>query len=90
MIENMLLQSNAAPAAGGLVAAAGLFWCCGILVVVGQFTIFIIALIQILSRTMPTDAKLLWGAVAWFVPIIGPILWWTIGSKQNPPRPPGV
>ena len=49
---------------------------------------FVVALVQILTRSMPTDAKLLWGAVTWFLPILGPILWWTIGSKQNPPGRP--
>lgn len=80
-------SSTAAPgAAGGILAIFGALWCFVIAMGVGQIVIFLVALIQILSRSMPNDAKLLWGAVAWFLPIIGPILWWTIGSKQNPPR----
>jgi hypothetical protein len=70
--------------AGGFVALFLSFWCFGIVLGVAQFVMFIVALVQILSRSMPNDAKLLWGAVAWFLPVLGPILWWTIGSKQNP------
>jgi hypothetical protein len=56
----------------------------------GQVTMAIIALIQILKREAPTDQKILWSALAWFIPIVGPILGWSIGSKQvgTPPRPP--
>ena len=55
-----------------------------------QFPMAIIALIQILKRQAPTDQKILWSALAWFIPVVGPILWWSIGSKQvgTPPRPP--
>lgn len=55
-----------------------------------QFPMAIIALIQILKRDSPTDQKILWAALAWFIPFVGPILWWSIGSKQvgTQPRPP--
>lgn len=65
-------------------------WCFVIALGIGQFVMFIVALVQILSREMPTDAKLLWAAVSWFLPVLGPILWWTIGSKQNPPGGTGA
>jgi hypothetical protein len=74
--------------AGGAMALLGSLWCCGLFLGIGQFVVFLIALIQILQRPMRAEEKLLWGAVCWFVPIIGPILWWTIGAKQNPPNPP--
>lgn len=85
MLQTLAFQSssNAAPAAGFLALFIG-FWCFGIVLVISQFVLFLVALIQILSRTMPTDAKILWCCVSWFVPIIGPILWWTIGAKQHP------
>lgn len=86
----LAVQSGPQAAAGGLFALVASLWCFGLVLFVGQFVLFIIALIQILSRDMPTDAKLLWAAVSIFVPIIGPILWWTIGSKQNPPPRPGA
>ena len=35
-------------------------------------------------ESLPTDQKLLWCLVCWFVPLIGPVLWWVIGEKQNP------
>ena len=73
--------------AGGIFALFASVWCCAISVGIGHFVIFIVAIVQILSRSMPTDAKILWCAVCWFLPIIGPILWWTIGSKQNPHTP---
>lgn len=78
----LLAQSSPGPA-GAFVGVFMLFWCCGIGLALGQFVAFIVALVQILSRQMPTDAKILWCCVTWFVPVIGPILWWTIGCKQN-------
>jgi hypothetical protein len=75
-------------AAGGFLALFASIWCFAIVVTVGHFVIFLIALIQILQRNMPATEKILWGAVSWCLPIIGPILWWTIGSKQNPPGGP--
>jgi hypothetical protein len=84
-----LLQSSAADAAAP-AAFFGFFmilWCGMLSLGISGFVLFIIALVQILQRAMPTEAKILWGAVAWLVPVLGPILWWTIGSKQNPPMP---
>lgn len=74
--------SGAADATSGLFGVLFSVWC---VVIVGQFALFILALIQVLQRDMPNDAKILWACITWFVPIVGPILWWTIGSKQNPP-----
>jgi hypothetical protein len=88
---HLLMQANPNPgqaAAGGIFALFASFWCCGISLAVGQFVVFLIALIQILQRNMPGSDKLLWAAVSWFLPVIGPILWWTIGAKQYPPGPP--
>ncbi len=76
-------------AAGGVFAAVASLWCCFGAVGIGHFVIFLVAIIQILSRNIPTDAKLLWCLVCWFLPLIGPILWWTIGSKQHPGPPNG-
>jgi cytochrome bd-type quinol oxidase subunit 1 len=77
----------------GIMGFFMMFWCFGITVGIGQIVLFITALVQILSRAgMPTEAKILWCIVSWIVPIIGPILWWTIGSKQHPvgvAGPPG-
>lgn len=74
----------------GVMAVFFSFWCFGIVLMLAQFTMALIALVQILQRRAPTDQKILWGAVSWFIPIVGPILWWTIGSKQVgvPARPP--
>ena len=84
-----LMQSHDGPPKA-LFAAFFSIWCFGILLMLGQVTMAIIALIQILKRQAPTDQKILWSALAWFIPIVGPILWWSIGSKQvgTPPRPP--
>lgn len=84
-----LMQSSAEPLPA-LFAAFFSIWCCGIVMMLGQVTMAVIALIQILKRAAPTDQKILWSALAWFIPILGPILWWSIGSKQvgTPPRPP--
>lgn len=73
-----------------LFAAFFSIWCFGIVLMLGQVTMAIIALVQILKRQAPTDQKILWSALAWFIPFVGPILWWSIGSKQvgTPPRPP--
>ena len=86
----ILAQSTAGQnaAAGGVFAVFAGFWCFAMALGIGQFVIFLIALIQILQRNMPATDKLLWCAISWFVPIIGPILWWTIGSKQYPPGGP--
>ncbi len=87
MVLVLALQSSSGPGQGVFELFASVWWCGGVLAV-GQFVLFVVALVQILTRSMPTDAKLLWGAVTWFLPILGPILWWTIGSKQNPPGRP--
>lgn len=81
-------QGAQGAAAGGVFAAVASIWCCGGVLGIGQLVIFIIALIQILQRNMPSNDKLLWVLVCMFLPLIGPILWWTIGSKQHPPPPP--
>jgi hypothetical protein len=87
---DLLAQFQSAPGPPpGVLAFMGLIPCCAVSLGLGSVVLFIIALVQILSRSMPNDAKILWGAVAWLIPVIGPILWWTIGSKQNPPHPPG-
>lgn len=78
----LLAQQRAADPAAAIVGLAGVFFCFIIVLIIAQFVIFIIALAQILARQMPTDAKALWIAVCWFLPLIGPILWWTIGAKQ--------
>jgi hypothetical protein len=87
----LLAQTDAAAAApaAGILAIFGSIWCCGISMGLGHVVMLIVALVQILQRNMPTDAKILWCAVAWVVPVVGPILWWTIGSKQHPPRAGG-
>ncbi len=84
-----LLQSQSG-APQGVMTFFFSIWCFGILLMLGQVTMAIIALIQILKRQAPTDQKILWSALAWFIPVVGPILWWSIGSKQvgTPPRPP--
>ena len=95
MLERMVtlaLQAGAQggnAAAGGVFAAIASFWCCAGVFGVGQLVVFLIALIQILQRNMPSNDKLLWVLLCLFLPLIGPILWWTIGSKQHPPNPPG-
>ena len=76
-------------AAAGIMAVFGGMWCCAISVGLGQFVMAIVALVQVLSRQpMSGTDKLLWGLISWFIPIIGPILWWVIGNKQYPPQPP--
>lgn len=84
-----LMQTRDGPPTA-FVAAFLSLWCFGIVMMLGQVTMAIIALIQILKRAAPTDQKILWSALAWFIPILGPILWWSIGSKQvgTPSRPP--
>jgi hypothetical protein len=82
-------QAAGGAAAGGAVAVLASFWCCAAVLGAGQFVIFLVALIQVLQRNMPGADKLLWAAVCWFLPLIGPILWWTIGAKQHPQNPTG-
>lgn len=84
---HILAQAGPADAIVGLL---GKFWCCGLSIGIASLVMFITALIQILSRTaMPSDAKILWCLVVWFLPFLGPILWWAIGAKQHPNRPGG-
>jgi hypothetical protein len=89
ILAQMSGSSGGPPA--GIFALVGLFWCFGITLGLSSFVMFIVALVQILSRAnMPSEAKLLWCLVSWLVPLVGPILWWTIGAKQHPAggRPP--
>jgi hypothetical protein len=60
-----------------------LFWCFGIVLGVAQLVMGIMAVIQAVNSKLPTEQKLLWALLAWFVPILGPILWWTVGSKSG-------
>ncbi|MFO0832426.1 MAG: PLD nuclease N-terminal domain-containing protein [Phycisphaerales bacterium] len=72
---------------------AGMFMlipCCFIVVGLAQLVFFLVTLIQILSNhVMATDKKILWLLVCWFLPLIGCILFWTIGRKdaQGPGAP---
>ena len=89
---HLLAQSTPPPdpaVAGGILAVFGGLWCCIASAGVGQLVLAIVALIQVLSRQpMSGSDKLLWGLIAWFIPILGPILWWVIGNKQFPPGGP--
>jgi hypothetical protein len=82
-----LMQANPdGAAAAGVMAIFGGFWCCAATAGIGQFVMAIVALVQVLSRpSMSGPDRLLWALISWFIPLIGPILWWTIGSKQFPP-----
>ncbi len=86
MVGVIAQAGGASSALGGVFGLIFSIWCCGVVLGVGQIVVFIVALVQILSRNMPSDTKLLWCVVTFFLPLIGPILWWTIGSKQNPPN----
>ncbi len=70
-----------------------MLWCCMGTLGLGQIVLFLVAIVQILSnKVMQTDKKILWLLVCWFLPLIGPILFWTVGKKDaagpNPPPPP--
>ncbi|MCE2924029.1 MAG: PLDc N-terminal domain-containing protein [Phycisphaeraceae bacterium] len=53
---------------------------------VAHFVLFITVIIRVLtSRQMPTENRIIWAVVAWFLPLIGSILFWTIGVKDNRP-----
>lgn len=84
----LAFQGQPGPPAG-LFAAFGVVWCMAMLIVPAQFVVAIIAMVQVLKREAPADQKILWAAVVWFMPILGSILWWTIGTKQvgKPPGP---
>lgn len=86
MLEILAQGSSSSPnaAAGGILALIGGLGCFAVAIGLGHTVIFLLALIQILSRAMPTDAKLLWVVLCLLLPFIGPILWWVIGSKQYP------
>lgn len=86
MVGVLAQAGSSSSGIGDIFALIFSFWCCGVSLAVGQFVVFIVALVQILSRNMPSDTKLLWCVVTFLLPLIGPILWWTIGSKQNPPE----
>ena len=85
----LAFQAKQGPPAG-LFAAFGVVWCMMMLVVPAQFVMALVAMVQVLKRRAPADQKILWAAVVWFVPLVGAILWWTIGTKQvgTPPGPP--
>ena len=86
-----LMQPGGPPdaAAAGIFAVFGGLWCCIASSGIAQDVMAIIAIIQILSRQPMAGAdKLLWAIVSWVIPVLGPILWWVIGSKQYPPQPP--
>lgn len=45
---------------------------------------FIVALIQCLGASFhDSNNKLIWALVILLVPFVGPILWWTVGTKQR-------
>ena len=75
-------MNNSDPA-GAIVALFSMFWCCGGFLFLGQIVLFMVAIVQILSnKVMATDKKILWLLVCWFLPLIGPILYWTVGKKD--------
>lgn len=86
-----LLAADGASALANRFLRVFLFlWCGMALLAVVQVAVAITAMVQILQRDMPTDQKILWTALVWFVPVIGYVLWWTIEAKQSTtgPRPP--
>ncbi len=82
-------QEPAAAIAGGVFSIFGIFfllWCGGMSLAVAHFVLFITVIIRVLtSRQMPTENRIIWAVVAWFLPLIGSILFWTIGVKDNRP-----
>jgi len=45
------------------------------------FVIDVIVVIDILRSNMDTEKKILWVIVVFFLPILGPILYYVIGKK---------
>ena len=75
-------MNNSDPA-GAILAFFSMFGCCFMFMGLGQIVLFLVAIVQILSnRVMQTEKKILWLLVCWFLPLIGPILFWTVGKKD--------
>lgn len=87
-------QVPAGAIVGGVFSIAGIFfliWCGGISLAVAHFVLFLTVIIRVLtSREMPTENRIIWAVVAWFLPLIGSILFWTIGVKDNRPMFSGI
>jgi hypothetical protein len=79
-------QEPASALFGGIFGIFFLFWCGGMTLAVAHFVLFLTVIIRVLtSRQMPTENRIIWAVVAWFLPLIGSILFWTIGVKDNRP-----
>ncbi len=77
------MHSGPEPVAGVLAGMFMLIPCCLVSVALGQVVFFLVTLIQILSnRVMDTNKKIMWLLVCWFLPLLGCILFWTIGRKD--------
>ena len=59
-----------------------IIWIAVIPIAIIQLVLFIVALVSILRKNVPANDKMLWVLLIIFVGIIGPILYFTIGSKQ--------
>jgi hypothetical protein len=91
----LTLGQSAAESAGTIVGGTlvggffGIFFLLGCSVFVGSIAhlvLFITVAIKIISsREMPMVNRVVWGAVAWFVPLVGSILFWVVGAKDNRP-----
>ncbi|QDT14023.1 PLD nuclease N-terminal domain-containing protein [Alienimonas californiensis] len=79
-------QANAEAAAGGIMAAAGGLLCVGLVFSLAALAAFIWVVVDVSKRPeMDTGMKVVWALVAWFVPILGPIIYYFVGRKPAAP-----
>ena len=75
----VLAQSNGGGSnGGGFLVGGGIFF---MILALLAFVLWIWALIDCLTSSMPTTEKLLWVLVIFFLPLLGSILYFAIGRK---------
>jgi hypothetical protein len=76
-------RANAEAAAGGIMAAAGGLICVVILASLVGLAGFLWVVLDVSKQTaMDTGMKVVWCLVAWFVPILGPVVYYFAGRPS--------
>lgn len=54
-----------------------------ILIAIALFVLFVVAVVGIVKTSARVSDKALWILIAFFLPLIGPVLWFTLGKPRG-------
>ena len=77
----VLLTACGEDVSGGEIIAGGL----GLYAIVSilAFIVVVLAVLDLVKKPYPTEKKLIWGAIIFFIPFLGAILYFLIGRNRQ-------